>query len=378
MFERLQTSLVMNGQGTDGFSRALMLQGGGRSADMLIHYGGDMGCLRPWKAPSGLTKITLNTNKVDRKGNPIYKAYAVNAPATLPKEAWVYLDRRIMQVYRNRLRAWNALRAANPFDVPGGMGVMVIQHQTMTDFGRATISMDPIRRSERDRPTFDTANFPLPVTHCDFNFTLREILASGQGGPSGGPVARLDTVGATRAGRVVGEGVEGLTIGTSSSFSYGGGTVYGYINYPNRLTYSLTLPTAAGWTPGDTINDLLAMAQLLQDHFQFGPFFLYYSVGWTKYLGADYVGTYPLTLRNRIRELDFISGMQMLDNLTGLQLVLISLTDGQTAEGVQFLAPQLVQWEEEGGMDRHFKFMAGQVPRLRADSNGNTGICHGS
>jgi len=35
-----------------------------------------------------------------------------------------------------------------------------------------------------------------------------------------------------------------------------------------------------------------------------------------------------------------------------------------------------VQWESAGGMRLNFKVMAIQVPQIRSDYDGNSGICH--
>jgi hypothetical protein len=49
----------------------------------------------------------------------------------------------------------------------------------------------------------------------------------------------------------------------------------------------------------------------------------------------------------------------------------------ETVRAVIGMEVQTVQWESLGGMMKHFKVMAIQVPQFRPDTAGNSGVAHG-
>jgi hypothetical protein len=240
--------------GNDGAQVNLIqtIPGFGDAADRLIANDFDIGVLRPWVGGDGRHYHARTMGGKTR-------SIVTNTPATLTKEAWVLLDQAVVRAVRARLRAFADIRAAGlVFNLPNGMAHTVLQYQTVSDITSATVSMDPIRRSERDRPVLDLLNLPLPVVHKDFDFSAREIAVSRNGN------VPLDTTMAELAGRKVAEEVEKMTVGNvASAFAYGGGAIYGYTNFPNRSTkFDVTVPTSSN---GPTVlNDILALRHLLQ------------------------------------------------------------------------------------------------------------------
>lgn len=345
---------ILNGQGYGGVASALMANGM------------DPRALRPYVERDGRAYIAVNAN------GKIEAQLVGNAAATLLKDEWIRVDDAVMRVAKPRMRAWSDLQAAGlTYDIPNGMGWTVLQHQTMGDISPATISMDAIRQSERDRPTFDIGYLPLPIVHKDFSFTLREVMVSRNGG------APLDTTTAELATRRVTEEVEKLTLGVSSSYSYGGGTIYGYTNFPSRITKVLTNPTGV-WSPSDTVAEILSMKALAQAAYHYGPYMVYTSPNWDAYMDDDYSSAKgDNTLRERIARIDGIRGVRTLDYLTGYQILLVQMTT-DVVRAVTGMGLTTVQWESHGGMQLNFKVMCIMVPQLRADNAGNTGIVHGT
>jgi hypothetical protein len=181
------------------------------------------------------------------------------------------------------------------------------------------------------------------------------------------------------AARRVSEEAEKLVLGTSGSFSYGGGTIYGLTNFPERITsVDIMAPTDSGWTPQSFVTNVLAMRQASETELHYGPWMLYVSPSWDQYLDDDYSAAKgDNTLRQRVAAINNITGIQTLDYLTGFQIVLVQ----QTTDVIRLVIGMditTVQWETEGGMRLNFKVMAIMVPQLRADINGNTGIVHGN
>jgi uncharacterized linocin/CFP29 family protein len=342
-------------------------QGSGDVADRLLASGMDTGVLRPFVDGRG-----RNCVKVFNRAMGKEEVQYTNAPATLRKDQWMQMDEAVLRAARPMLRVWGDIVGAGlTYNIPNGMSVTVLQHQTMTDAGNATLSMDGLRQAERDRPQFDIGNLPLPIVHGDFHFSLREIAVSqGQGMP-------LDTTMVEQTTRKCVEQIEKLTLGTTSSYTYGGGTVYGLTNFPARLTKTLTNPTAVGWTPETLNNEVLDMIQAAQDVYFNGPYMVWYSPAWTKYLYADYSAAYPgVTTMDRLRRNDDVRIWRKADYLSGYRILLVQMTS-DVIQAVTGMRLRTLQWDSHGGMQKNFKVMGIMVPRLRSNSDGNTGIVDG-
>lgn len=338
----------------------------GDVAARLLQTGCNVNAMRPYQEADGRVYITVMENGVAR-AVPIQ-----NVTATLRKDDWKLLDDAIVKAALPRLKAVADLRSAGlTFTIPQGMGKTVLETETQSDIEDADISMDGLRQGNNDRPLFELTNLPLPIIHKDFNFSLRQVLNSRNGG------SPLDTTTAELAGRKVAESAEKLLLGVSSSYTYGGGTIYGYTNYPSRMTATMTAPTAAGWAGVTLLTELLAMRTQSQAAFHYGPYTLYNSPNWDQYLDNDYTTGYPKTTRNRIGEVSDFSTPMTLDYLTGFTFLMIQMTSDVIREVIGMDITS-VQWETVGGMQLNFKVMAIMVPQLRADQNSRTGIVHGS
>lgn len=343
----------------------------GDSADRLMANDFDIGVLRPWRGRDGrayVTKMVMN-----EKGELVPKVMVVNAPATLTKDAWIAFDTAIVRAVRDRLRLVADVRGAGlTYNLPNGMGHTVLQYQTMGDITAATISMDPVRRSEGDRPTADLANLPLPVIHKDFDFSAREIAVSQQGRMP------IDTTTAEMAARKVAEEAEKMLAGTSGTFSYGGGTIYGYTNFPNRAIKT-DMPVPDGTNGPAVLTALLALRQMLINNKHNGPYVLYLNTQWAAVLDNDFSAAKgDQTLRQRILAVDGITDVRISDYLptTKWDAVLVEMTT-ESVRMVVGMEVQTIQWESAGGMMKHFKVMTIMVPQLRPDTSGNSGIAHG-
>lgn len=337
----------------------------GNTAMRLLDCGLDPNVLRPWLGDDGQSYITVN-----RGGE--YESFVTNAPALLRKDEWIQLDTAVIRVAKQRLRAFADLRSRGlTYNVPNAMGKTVLQYQAISDITSATISMDGLRQSEEDRPAFELRNLPLPIVHKDFSFTMRELATARE---SSSP---LDTTTAELAGRRVAEEVEKLLLGVSSTYSYGGGTVYGYTNFPQRITtVSLTDPTGGGWNGGTLVGEILEMVQAAYDANYYGPFALYFSRGWSRFLDEDYsTAKGDNTVRQRLTNIEGLEFVRTLDYLTGYQAILVQLSP-DVVRAVLGMDITTLQWESHGGMRLHFKVMAIQVPQLRSDYEEAAGVVH--
>lgn len=371
----------------------------GQVAESLAGCYFDPNLMRPYIDSSGRRCVTINTRKVDAKGKPIFErrliADLINSGISNPvfnstslrKEEWIELDRVVLRAARQRLRAVTDL-GSNGLTYGGfnGMAKTILEHETMNDPGEAIVDMDGITTGRSDAPLFQLQGLPLPITHVDFWFPARKLMASRN---SGTP---LDTTMAESAGRRVAEMIEKTLIGVETGLTYGGGSttptygrtasVYGYTNFPDRITKTdLTTPT--GSNPNAIIADVLEMRELLYNNRFYGPFMVYHSTAYDRFLDDDYyltggATTAMRTVRERLKAIENIVDVRRLDFLTdGYVLIMVQLTP-DVVRLVNGMDITTVQWESKGGMQLNFKVMAIQVPQIRADYNGRSGIVHGT
>lgn len=344
-------------------------EAGGSVAARLLQANFDMNIFRPFIGNDGNSYVTRMVN-----GQP--KVFRTNTAATLLKDEWIMLDKVIIKAAQSRLRCWDALREHNgEFVIPNGMAKTVLQYQTQSDVSGARTSMDGLAAGENDRVINDLGSLPLPIIHKPFGFSARELATSRNGG------SPLDTTMADLCARKVAEEVEKYAIGSNSAYYFGGGYIYGFTNFPSRNTKTLTSPASGGWAPTTTVTEILDMRKKLKDDKMYGPYDLYFSLGWEPYLDRDYVssgGNNPnQTLRERIAKIDGIQSIETLDYLSNYDVVMVQRTP-DVARAVVGMDFTTLQWQEKGGLEIMFQVMCIMVPQLRADYNGNCGICHGS
>lgn len=341
----------------------------GNVASKLLATNFDVGCLRPYVGRDGRSRITMNVG-MNSDGTPKRKTIVTNAPALLRKDEWKTIDLAVKAAAQPRLKAVADLRGAGlVYNIPNGMGKTVLETETVSEITPATTSMDGVTQGDSDRPKFELTNLPLPITHKDWAYPTRQLMT---GRNIGNP---LDTTHAELAGREVAEAIEKLLIGTGT-FAYGGGNVYGYTNWTDRATKTITTPTTSN--QATTLNEVLDMIRILQiTNNHYGPYDLYYSPSWSPFMNADWSVDSAITLKMRLERIEEISNVMQLDYLTNYDLVLVQKTQDvvRMVIGMDFVT---VQWETDGGMMTHFKTMAIMVPQLRSDIADKAGVCHGS
>lgn len=345
--------------------------GGGHSelVDVLIENDFDPGCLRPWRGENGRAYITLNGR--DKKPT-VRPAPVRNANSVLRKDEWIDLDRVVLKAARHEMRAYADLRAANTYSITNGMGSTVLQYQTESEIGDATISMDGLKDGENERLVYDLRSLPLPMVSKNFSFSAREMSTSRRYGQP------IDYSMGEKASRMVGETVEKMTLGTLGTYAYGGGTIYGYTNFQQRLTYAVDDPDGGSWTGQKLVQNILAMKQLSVNNRYGGPFALYFSGDWDEFLDDDYSTTKgTISLRQRIAQIADITSIRTLRFLSDYQILLVQMTS-DVARAVSGMEVTTVQWDSHGGLKKNFKVMCIQVPQFRYDFYNRTGIVHGA
>lgn len=382
------TDFVLNGQGNGEVGRVL--------GEMRY----EAGMLRPYIDSNGDRCVTINTGRLvmdNKTGDYVPKLAKVRIQdlqsrgifhpvfnaTSLRFRDWIEMDRVVIKAARTRLRAWADLEAANSYGGFNAMGKMTLEYEAMSDPGSAVVDMDAIATGRNDSPLFNLRSIPLPITHSDFFFSERRLAISRNSTP-------LDTTMAEAAARRVAEMVEQTTIGVVTGVTYGTqssgygahtgtSTVYGYTNFPNRLTKTnMTVPT--GSNPEATVADFLTIRNTMYAQGFYGPFRVYTSTDWDAYLDNDYArlggSNANMTLRDRLRKIEGISDIIRLDFLTSTFTMIFVQMTSDVARAINGMDITTVQWDEKGGMQHKFKVMCIKVPQLRYDYNGATGILH--
>jgi hypothetical protein len=391
---------VLNGQGFGPVGAAF-------NVTNKLAGGFDPGLLRPFietdpnspdigkPCASLQTGMIYNTDKSrwepKREKRPVsyWQAQGINSPVfnatTLTRDDWIEIDRAVVKATRLDLTAWSDLAAANRRSF-NAWNKMTLEYTAATDAGEVVKDMDATSPARDDTPLNIIRSVPLPVIHGDFSFPQRLL---DQSRTSGMP---LDTTMVEQVTRRGWEMVEKTLIGTETGVTYGGrstgpfphtgaSTEFGYTNFSYKVAKTdLTSPT--GTNPEAIMTDVLEMIETMQGNGSNGPFVLYHSTGYSRYLNDDYYRSGSTsavrTVRERLMEVEGLSAIRRLNYLTsGYQLILVDLTSGQF-EAIDGMQPKVVQWSERGGMIQKFMVMMIQVPLLRAPYDGEAALIHGT
>lgn len=374
--------MMLSGNDIQGFNQ---MMASGNIAQRLLATNCDPDALRPmWGSGVNKNRSFIRQRRMTANGE--YKDVMVpvaNANTLLRKDEWIKMDEAVTKVARQEMRLWADLVASGAtYSIPDGMGVTSLMHEKQSDTNAATISMDGLRRGNRDRPEYSKVVIPCPIIHKDCNFGIRDIMASRRGNTP------LDITSIEQATVKVTQLVEQLTAGSTSftysaGAAYGSGTIQGYANFTDRLTKTFTSPATAGWIPATTVNEVLDAVLSLSNVAQYGPFMLYHAPTWDKYLDDDYsMAKGDNTLRDRLKKISVITDVRRANYLSNYDMVFVALGKSQVAQAVTGMALNVVQWETEGGMEVHYKVMCIMFPRLRSTvlegsaATTSTGILH--
>lgn len=301
---------------------------------------------------------------------------ALRTQATLFKDEWIQMDQAVRRVARDRLVGVRDLMNANlRFNVSNALGTLVVQHHTATEMTAAQVSMDGNTKGQNDRVLFDLKSTPLPVIHHDFQINSRVLAASRRQGQT------LDTTQVEEATRQVSEKIEDMLfngLSTEDTLGFGSSTasLYGYTNFNDRATVSLSNDWDNSSASGnDILDDVLSMVQQAKDNKHYGPYMLYIPSNWEVDLLDDFKSESDKTILQRIKEIPSISDVRFADKLTDSNAVLVEMSPSNIDMVVGF-EPMVVQWSSGDGMTDFFKVMAIMVPRPKSDANGNSGTVH--
>jgi len=329
----------------------------------------DTGELRPFIGNDGRAYITVFSGG-DAKNPKNYKTMPINTNASLRRDEWKQLDEAVLKISETRLGGVQDLVDKGlVYGLGNGMGTTILESHDISDAMEADLTMDGVTRSKGDRPSYGTNYLPIPIIHVDYEINSRALSASRK---MGNP---LDTTSAERAARKVNEKLETMMF-TATSYAFGGGTIYSYLNHPDRNTVSLSTDwDGSPKTAADIIEDVLSMKQASINAKHYGPWMIYIPTAYETVLDEDYDTTKSNTIRERILKIGGIQGIKVIDTLTANNIVMAQMTS-DVVRLVRGMGIQNVEWQSEGKFITNYKVMTIQVPQIRSDQDGNSGIIH--
>lgn len=348
--------------GTNPFPTSVLRQ--------LMASGGDVSVLRVYRQDKN--------GKFDEDGASLMPcinedgsagAMTVNAPSTLGFQEWLSIEKNVTEAARLRSNFVNALIAAGcVYEVGTGMASSVLLSQKVGLLGPANIGMSGLEKDHDEAILRDTDTLPLPFIHKGISITLRDLLASRQG------MYPIDMGGARQAGMSVGETIEQLSLGTGANFTFGGTPIYGIANHPGSLKVHLAKDWADTGTEGnDVLNDVIAFFTRLNENRRFGPFIMVVGTTYWQALARRFSTYDARAIRTVLLENPDLKDIVVSDFVTAGYVGVVQATP-DSIRIVSALAPQVLQWEENGGLEICLKAMAIQVPQIRADYYGRVGV----
>lgn len=329
----------------------------------------DPGSMRPFVGSDGRSYITLYKGG-DPESPSSYQSVPIQTNGTLRRDEWKQLDDAILAASRYRLGGIDDLVSNGlTFNLGNAMGTTVLEYHDINDAMEANLSMDGATRGLGDRVVYGTNYLPIPIIHVDFEINLRVLEASRRGG------SPLDTTSIEMATRRVYEKLESMLF-TDTTYSFGTGTIYSYLNqtYRNQVTLSLAWDNASK-TGAQILADVLNMKQASIDAKHYGPWMLYIPTAYEKKLDDDYSTSYPKSIRQRILEISGIKGIKTIDTLTADNVLMVQMTS-DVVRLVRGMGVQAIEWQTEGKFVTKYKVITIQVPQVRSDQSHNSGIVH--
>ena len=355
------------------------LMGGGQAlgdvASQLMSNGRlDIGSKRPYIGKDGRAYITTYKGG-DPKSPNSYVTAPINTNATLRRDEWKQLDEALMIASRYRLGGVADLTANGlTYNLGNAMGTTVLEWHDVNDGMEAALTMDGVTRGINDTPKFQTNYLPIPVLHVDYEINSRMLESSRK---LGNP---LDTTMAEMAGRRILEKLEQMLF-TDTTYSFGTAddrsrnSIYSYVNHPDINTVTLgTDWDASAKTAAGILQDVLNMKQASINAYHYGPWQLYIPTAYEVVLDDDYDTTTPgKTIRERLLSIAGIKGIKVIDTLAADNVLLVQMTT-DVVRLIQGFGLQNVQYQTEAGWITKFKVVTIQVPQIRSDQNGKSGI----
>lgn len=320
----------------------------------------------PQSVASFLAANNLNVNALRLyQGQKLGNGLVAHA-ALLRKDEWEELDTRLVQEARQRLVGIADLNAAGLTMPLGGLGTLVSQFEKVGDLTEADVNMSGATAGNKDTVDFDLVGVPVPIIHKDFEINIRRLLASRRLGDG------LDTTQISIATRRVADKLEEILF-NGQDITVQGGTIFGYRTHPDRNTGTAVGDFGTIVNIFPTVNNMVIAAEA--DNY-FSPYTLYVSkIQFSEMRAVFNDGSGQSAMVRILENIPTITSIKAADVIPDGELVLVTMlpdvVDLAIAQDIT-----VVQWDQMGGMISQFKVMTAQVPRVKSDRRGRSGIVH--
>lgn len=327
----------------------------------------NVNALRPYIGGDGRTYVTT----YNEGGEPIAVPLHQNV-ATLREDEWEEMDRVLLEISRARLQGVGDLESRGlSLNLTNGFGTTIFKYERVSDMNDAEMNMDGQADTQNDRVVFDTVSLPMPITHKDFQIGGRALAASRNIGEP------LDFTQLATSARKVADKIESVLFTGSGTYKFAGATIYGYMDYPDRNTGSITADWDDSAASGTTIlNDVRSMKQASINAKHYGPWMLYIPTKYETVLDDDFKAGSDRSIRERILAVSGIIDIKVADSMGSVDEVLLVEMSAETVRIINGMEITNVEWDSKGGMVFNYKVMAIKVPQIRSDQDGNCGIVH--
>lgn len=303
--------------------------------------------------PQNFSKSGLNVNALRQNAN------------TLDYDEWKQIDDAVLDEARPIMAAAGDLMTGGLVKNLRDLGVSLSQYTRTTAFNPATVAMSVRTTGNMDRQSFGQILVPIPIIFQEFELDQRELLASRTRGEG------LDTSEAREASITVAQAIEGMVL-NGSTVVFSGNALYGYTTHPSANSVT----TSADWgTVANVHSSVLDMISAMYGDNQFGPFGLYVNpeqyAQALQLIGAAAPNRTALSvLLEQVPDLLYVKKSYAVTAGTGVMVNLSTRTVDLAI--IQNVAT--IPWEERGGMVNKFLVFAAMAPRVKADSQGRSGV----
>jgi hypothetical protein len=292
---------------------------------------------------------------------------------TLRPLEWRQLDEALTEVSRERLTGFDYIVSKGlTWSLPNAMGTTVLEWHSISDSQEAILSMDGVTRGQGDRVNYKQNFLPIPIMHVDYEINTRVLSVSRNMGNG------LDVEEAKNAARRIREMKEDMLFGNKDPYTFGGGNIYSFLNFPERtpvtLAKSWTDPTI---TPAEILADVVKMKNAAIADLHYGPWTMFIPTAYESILDQDYdvAGASMQTIRERLLKTSGLNDIVTVDRLGADNVLWVEMSTA-TVQIINGLPLQNIEWQTEGKFVNKYKVIEIAVPRFRSDYYGKSGIVH--